>query len=186
MTALHDLSTWWHPAYIEAARSAYPAVTKGHELAVGWKLTSVTGRTHGGYHWPLVDGDHDLPVLHECDDWNGKNRESCPSREGDGFCLVTDAGIASASSGGQRLACSTGHVLVYPADLAEGDERGKWRVPWVVDVDCLDPLASIRGGYVADLSGANLYVADLTGAVANSATVWPVGFAPRAAGVILR
>lgn len=49
MTALHDLSTWWHPAYIEAARSAYPAVTKGHELAVGWKLTSVTGRTHGDH-----------------------------------------------------------------------------------------------------------------------------------------
>jgi uncharacterized protein YjbI with pentapeptide repeats len=132
-------------------------------LAVGWKLTSVTGRTHGDYYWPLVDGDHDLLVLHRATAWDDRNRESCPAIKGDGLCLVTTS-VREASSGGVHLTSSTGHVLVYPADLARSDTDGKYRVPWCIDVDAFDPVAVIRGGMVANLSRADLSRADLSGA----------------------
>jgi hypothetical protein len=155
------MSTWWHPAYCAAARNAYPAVCGGLELAVGWKITRVDGTTYNGYYWPLVNGQFDLPVLHEATAWNHTNFGSCPSVEGDGLCLVTDDGINQASSGGANLASSIGHVVVYAPSLARSDLPGKFRVPWCIDVDCFDPLALIRGGLVAYLAGVNLYGANL-------------------------
>jgi hypothetical protein len=164
MTELYELSTWWHPAYCAAARNAYPGVCGGLELAVGWKLTNVDGTTHGGYYWRQVNGQFDLPVLHEAAGWNPRNTRSCPAKTGDGLCLVTDDGINQASSGGVTLAASIGHVVVYAPDLARSDTPGKFRVPWCIDVDCFDPLALIRGGLVANLAGVNLAGADLSGA----------------------
>jgi uncharacterized protein YjbI with pentapeptide repeats len=164
------LRTWWHPHYLHAARTAYPGITAGHDLAVGWKLTSVTGRTHGGYYWPLVDGDHDQPVFHQATAWDDRNAASCPAAEGDGLCLVTTS-LREASSGGARLTSSTGHVLVYPADLARSDTVGKHRVPWCIDVDTFDPTALIRDGFLANLSWANLSGADLSWANLSGANL---------------
>jgi hypothetical protein len=170
------MSTWWHPTYIAAARNAYPHVCGDEELAVGWKLTHVDGTTHGGYYWRQVNGQFDLPVLHEATAWDHTNFGSCPSVEGDGLCLVTDNGINEASSGGVTLASSIGHVVVYAPTLASSDLPGKFRVPWCIDVDCFDPLALIRGGLVAylagvNLNGANLYRANLDGANLAGATL---------------
>ena len=170
MTAPH-ISTYWHGHYIAAARLAYPAITQGRDLAVGWKITRLDGTTRGGYYWPLVNGDHDLPVLHECDAWVDANRESCPSTEGDGLCFVTTHAYP-ASSGGVPLSRSIGHVVVYAPALARSNEMGKYRAPWVVDVDCFDPVELVRLG----LSGANLSGANLSGAKADVGTRWPSGF----------
>ena len=170
MTA--HISTWWHDAYIAAARTAFPAITDGHELVVGWKLARPDGTTTNGYYWPTVDGDHDLPVLHEATDWDADNRKSCPARDGDGLCLVTTS-AREASSGGIILSEGVGHVLVYPVGLACTDTVGKFRVPWCVDVDCFDPVALIRLGLSgADLSGADLYGADLSGATLSWADLY--------------
>ena len=162
MSDTPHISTYWHAHYIAAARNAFPAITKGHDLAVGWKVTRVDGTTHGRYYWPLVNGDHDLPVLHECGAWNNANPKSCPSAPGDGLCLVTTH-AGPASSGGVRLASSIGHVLVYAPALAHSNEEGKYRAPWVIDVDSFDPVELIRLGLSrADLSRANLSRADLS------------------------
>ena len=164
------LRTWWHPYYLHAARTAFPDITAGHDLAVGWKLTSVTGRTTNDYYWPLVDGDNDLPVLHEATDWDDGNHYSCPLRPGDGLCLVTTS-VCEASSGGLRLSSATGHVLVYPADLVQSDIDGKYRTPWCIDVDAFDPIALIRAGFMADLSGADLSEANLSAANLSGANL---------------
>ena len=205
MTTPH-ISTYWHAHYIDAARLAYPAITANHDLAVGWKITRADGTTHDGYYWPLVNGDHDLPVLHECDAWDARNSRSCPEWPGDGLCLVTTH-AGPASSGGLTLTSSIGHVLVYAPKSARSDEAGKCRAPWVVDVDCFDPVALIRAGLSwanlswANLSGANLSRANLSRANLSGAdlswadlswadlswanlsrakhdgyTVWPAGF----------
>ena len=171
MTTPH-ISTYWHAHYINAARLACPAITADHELAVGWKITRVDGTTRGGYYWPLVNGDHDLPVLHEATDWSARNEGSCPDRPGDGLCLVTTH-AGPASSGGVRLASSIGHVLVFAPALARTNEPGKFRAPWVVDVDCFDPVGVIRLGLSsADLGGADLRGADLGRANLASADLW--------------
>ncbi len=74
---MNPLCTYWHAHYIEAARLAYPDVCADHELTVGWKLTHSDGTTRNGYYWPLVNGDHDLPVLHQATAWNPKNTGAC-------------------------------------------------------------------------------------------------------------
>ena len=199
---------WWTRHYLTAARNAYPDLCANHKLAVGWKLTHPDGTTHAGYYWPLVNAEHDIPVAHVADNWNAHNSGSCPSRPGDGLCLVSSgANVVPASSGGVPLACSVGHVLVWPADIACSDEAGKWRAPWVVDVDCFRPLDLIRAGFMsadlsgadlsgADLSGANLSGANLTGANLSRADLygatltraygaprsWPTNYNPTAAG----
>src|SRR5690606_18715038 len=86
--------------------------------------------------------------------WNPANRSSCPAVEGDGLCVTL--AVRHATSGGVLLTDCIGHVLVYPADLAVGDEDGKLRVPWCVDVDSFSPSALIRKGLCADLRGADL------------------------------
>ena len=199
---------WWTGHYLTAARNAYPDLCATHELAVGWKLTHPDGTTHAGYYWPLVNGEHDIPVAHVADNWDARNSGSCPSRPGDGLCLVeSGANVVPASSGGVPLACSVGHVLVWPVDLARSGEAGKWRAPWVVDVDCFRPLDLIRVGFMsanlawanlagaylagADLAGADLAGANLAGATLSRATLagaygtpasWPTDYNPTAAG----
>ncbi len=158
MSAPH-ISTFWHEQYIYAAQLAYPDECAGHDLAVGWKLTRKDGTTYGGYHWPLVDGDHDLPVLHESWAWDDNNPESCPKVWGDGLCLVTTH-ASPASSGGIFLGAGVGHVLVFPADLARSDVVGKHRAPWVIDVDCFDPIALLPLSG-SDLRGVDLRSSDL-------------------------
>ncbi len=211
-----EFSTYWHEQYILGAQLAYPEVTKGHDLKVGWKVTQVDGTSYGGYYWPIVNGDHDVPVLHEASDWDESNYGSCPETEGDGLCLVTDAGIGAATTGVvESLAHCVGHALVYPTDLARGKTTGKHRVPWAIDVDCFDVVALVRAGAVANLRYANLryanlddanlhganlyganlryanlryvnlYGANLDGADANYATIWPEGFNPNSAGVVM-
>lgn len=153
------LATYWYPQYILGAQLAHPDQTAGQDLAVGWKLTSPTGKTYGGYYWPLVDGDHDEPVLHVATAWDTRNQKSCPAVKGDGLCVALT--VAAAQSGGLRFGASVGHVLVYPKNLARSDTPGKLRVPWVIDVDCFGPCY-LNG---ANLNGANLTGANLTGAV---------------------
>ena len=202
---LNPLCTWWHDHYLHAARTAYPDVCADHNLAVGWKITHVTGTSSHNYYWPLVNGDHDLPVLHEATDWDPKSKSECPSRPGDGLCLIPwDAPVREATSGGVRFAQSIGHVLVYPKALSRGTD-GKRRAPWVMDVDCFDPVwACVAGGaylsranlsgadlsradlYGANLSGANLSRADLSRANADKWTRWPACFDPTTRGVIVR
>ena len=161
---LASMSTWHHADYIAAAVAAHPEKCGGHDLAVGWKITRPDSTTRdGAYRWPVPD-DVGRPVLHEATDWDESNRKSCPRQPGDGLCLVTDDGIAEASSGGISLSVGLGHILVYPADLAAGNEPGKWRVPWCVDVATFMPLDMIRTGFVANLAGANLSGAYLAGA----------------------
>ena len=175
--ALHD---WWTDHYLHAARTAYPDACRGHELAVGWKLTRKDGTTHADYYWPLVNADRDVPVLHVADDWNDTNGGECPSRPGDGLCLIPQRQpIREASSGGVRLVDGIGHVLVYPADLAVGLNH-KRRVPWAIDVDCFDPIEMIRLGGVSPY----LWSADLRGARGGRAATWPTGFDWAAAGVL--
>ena len=207
---MNPLCTYWHDHYINAARIAYPDVCADHELAVGWKLTHSDGTTRNGYYWPLVNGDHDLPVLHQATAWNPKNTDACPSVEGDGLCLIPwDAPVREATSGGASFASGTAHVLVYAPKLSKG-EPGKRRVLWVVDVDCFKPLplavlsganlswadlsgANLSGANLsranlsrADLSWANLSRADLSWAVFDQWTRWPAGFDPIKAGAVKR
>ena len=165
---MSELYEWWNAHYITAAQTAFPVVTAGHDLAVGWKLTHTDGTTHGGYYWPLVNGDHDLPVLHQASAWTPNNGASCPSKPGDGLCLIPQGQpVSEATSGGCRFASAIGHVLVYPADLAKGVAHKK-RAPWVIDVDCFRPVDALallaRYASGAYLHGANLSGADLTGA----------------------
>lgn len=192
--ALDEMCSYWYPAYIAAAKVAFPSVTANHKLDVGWKLTKTDGTSHNGYYWPLVNGSHDLPVLHEATNWSTSNRGSCPDRPGDGLCLITKpAGVRHSTSGVVRsLGNATLHILVYPTDLARGGESGKQRSPWVIDVDSCEPSEILRAGFVvnlsvANLSRANLYRAnlsraDLFGAVgvkaaySNTYTRWPAGF----------
>lgn len=159
------LYEYWNDAYIGAARVAYPAVTRKHDLAVGWKLTRKDGTAYRGYCWPLVNGDHDLPVLHKATNWNPHNKDGCPSRPGDGLCLVPQGQpVRAAGSGGMLLMEGIGHVLVYPTDLVRGGFDKK-RSPWVIDVDCFDLGELIRGGGVRDwLRGATLCYANLVNA----------------------
>ena len=168
MTA--PLYTWWNDHYLHAARTAYPDICADHQLAVGWKLTDVDGTTFGGYYWPLVNGFHDMPVLHVADAWDDRHLGECPSRPGDGLCLIPQGqSIREAFSGGVRVPAATGHVLVYPAVTSAGSES-KRRAPWAIDVDCFDLAEMIRLGgvspylYGADLRGAHLHRANLTGA----------------------
>ena len=129
---------WWTGHYLTAARNAYPDLCATHELAVGWKLTHPDGTTHAGYYWPLVNGDHDIPVAHVADNWNNSNKGSCPSRPGDGLCLVE----SGASSRHHRVAsrwqvppgmCWCGRwTLPARARLASGGRRGWWM--WIVSV----------------------------------------------------
>ena len=192
MTSEQPLYTYWNDHYLAAARLAFPDICGEHELAVGFKLTNVDGTTHGGYYWPLVNGDHDLPVLHRATDWLTSNDRPCPSRPGDGLCLVPQGWpIREAFSGGARVGSSIGHVLVYPVALSKGVPE-KRRVPWCIDVDCFDLQAMIRAGgvpgflsganlseanlseanlYGANLYGANLYGADLSGANLSGANL---------------
>jgi hypothetical protein len=152
--------------HIDKARPLVPGdYTSG--LAVGWKITHTDGTTRGAgrpdYFWGLV-GPHQSAVLHVSDNWDADHRGSCPSRPGDGLCVATS--ISKVGSGGVPLASCIGHVLVYPADLARSDEPGKFRAPWVVQVESFDvlrvlALANLRG---ADLRGANLRGANLRGA----------------------
>ena len=173
-----SLATYWHAHYLHAAHLAYPGVCRGHDLAVGWKVTNLDGISSRDYYWPQVNAWHDIPVLHVADDWDNGNYESCPKREGDGLCLVTDDGIGEATSGNvTSLAACILHVLVYPVDLARSDVRGKWRVPWAIDVDTGDLPALIRDGFVANLRRANLRSADLRranlrGADLRGANLW--------------
>jgi hypothetical protein len=163
------ISTYWHEAYVEAARAAYPGACGDHDLAVGWKLTNKDGTTHDGYFWPLVNGDHDLPVLHVAGDWCDDNGGSCPSMPGDGLCLVTTS-IAEASSGGISLVSGVGHVLVFAPALARSDTTGKFRVPFCIDVDAFDPVMMVHLGLsTANLSGAHLPRALLSGAKLSGA-----------------
>src|SRR5690606_19083261 len=121
------------------------------------------GTTHAGYFWPLVNRNHwdrTPPVLHEATAWNPANRSSRPTVEGDGLCVTL--AVRHATSGGVPLTDCIGHVLVYPADLAVGEEDDdKLRVPWCVDVDSFSPLALIREGLCANLRGADLRSANL-------------------------
>ena len=160
------LYTWWTDHYIAAAQAAYPETCADNELAVGWKITAPNGTTRSGaYYWPLVNGDHDAPVLHTATAWDATNLSSCPAAPGDGLCLITQGvNIREATSGGARFTECVGHVLVYPAALALGSSD-KLRVPWCVAVDAFSPLEMIRlGGVSAYLSGADLSGADLSGA----------------------
>ena len=197
---MNPLCTYWHAHYLHAARTAYPDVCANLELSIGWKLTNVDGTTRNGYYWPLVNGNHDLPVLHQATNWDTHNTAPCPSVEGDGLCLIPwDGPIREATSGGARFDGSAAHVLVYPTTRAKG-HGGKKRAPWVIDVDCFQPLplanlygANLYGANLsgADLSGANLYGAVLYGAVLSGATasmwtVWPNGFNATARGVVTR
>ena len=165
------LATWWHPQYIAAARDSFPDVCGDLELAVGFKLTSPSGKSYNNYYWPLVDGDHDEPRLHKATAWNPKNSESCPRAVGDGLCVATT--INAAQSGGARFSTSTGHVLVYPKALAKSDTAGKLRVPWCVDVDCFTAQELILAGCLgsADLGSADLRYADLRSADLRSANL---------------
>ncbi|HKZ20336.1 MAG TPA: pentapeptide repeat-containing protein [Acidimicrobiia bacterium] len=176
---------YWNDHYISAAQVAYPSVTKAHDLRVGWKISSVTGMTHNGYYWPTVDGNHDVPVLHEASSWDHKNGGSCPAREGDGLCLIPqeDGAFSACTSGGVQFHRSIGHVLVYPHDLAKWDEPGKVRAPWVVQVDVFEPMVMLLNGFIdsanlgyadlgyADLGYANLGYADLGYANLGSANL---------------
>ena len=161
------LSTYWHEAYITAARAAFPEITAVRKLGVGWKLTRKDGTTTNDYRWPIVDGYRNPPRLHKspkpdiASGWAEHNPGSCPWWKGDGFCLVTTH-AAPASSGGIKLTEGVGHVLVYPVDLARSDEPGKFRVPWCVDVDCFNPIEMIRLGCNVSLTWAGLTRADLT------------------------
>ena len=170
------MATWWHFHYLKAARDSYPDICADHELAVGFKLTSPTGKSFGGYYWPLVDGDHDEPRLHVADAWDERNTGSCPSAPGDGLCVATT--IKAAQSGGARFGSSAGHVLVYPRALAVSDTDGKWRAPWVIDVDCFTAEELVRArclGFAdlgsADLGSANLGSANLRFANLGSANL---------------
>jgi len=170
---MSELYEYWNAHYLAAARTAFPEITGRHKLAVGWKLTNLDGTTHGGYYWPLVNGDHDLPVLHQADNWKPTNLESCPSQPGDGLCLIPQGQpVREAMSGGCRFTSAIGHVLVYPTGLSLGS-LDKKRAPWVIDVDCFKPAEALamlakftKGANLsgADLSRANLYRADLSGA----------------------
>jgi hypothetical protein len=189
------LHTWWNAHYIAAAQAAYPETCEHYELAVGWKITATNGTTRNGdYYWRMVNGDHDEPVLHTASAWQPKNRDSCPSKPGDGLCLIPQGvAIREATSGGARFTDCIGHVLVYPSALAAG-APGKLRVPWCVSVDAFSPLEMIRlggvspylsGAYLsgADLAGANLSGAYLSGANLSGAnhdkyTRWPAGYTP--------
>jgi len=163
------LATWWHAQYIAAARDSFPDICGDLELAVGFKLTSPSGKSYNNYYWPLVDGLYDEPRLHEATAWNPKNSESCPRAVGDGLCVATT--INAAQSGGARFSTSAGHVLVYPATLAMSDTDGKWRVPWCVDVDCFTAQELIVAGCLgsADLGSADLRYANLRSANLGSA-----------------
>jgi len=161
---------------LKAARDSYPDSCADHALSVGFKLTSPTGKSHGGYYWPLVDGDHDEPRLHVAEAWYPKNRGSCPKWPGDGLCVATT--INGAQSGGARFGASAGHVLVYPRALAVSDTDGKWRAPWVIDVDCFTAEELVRArclGFAdlgsADLGSANLGSANLGSANLGSANL---------------
>ena len=182
---MNPLCTYWHDHYIHAARTAYPDVCGNLELAVGWKLTHADGTTRNGYYWPLVNGDHDLPVLHQATAWIDNNTDPCPDREGDGLCLIPwDGALREATSGGASFTSGTAHVLVYPKKLARG-HGDKMRAPFVVDVDCFVPLplalksgaylygANLSGAVLsgANLSGANLSGADLSGADLSGAVL---------------
>jgi len=182
---MSELYEYWNAHYIAAAQAAFPEITGRHKLAVGWKLTNLDGTTHGGYYWPLVNGDHDLPVLHQADNWKPTNLESCPSQPGDGLCLIPQGQpVREATSGGCRFTSAIGHVLVYPTGLSLGS-LDKKRAPWVIDVDCFKPAealamlakftkwADLSGADLsgANLSGANLYGANLSGANLSEANL---------------
>ena len=160
--------------YINAARTAYPSYCENEYLAVGWKITHTDGTSSRGYHWPQVTAGQDFPVLHVADAWDETNMGACPRSVGDGFCLVPQCeGVTDVTSGGARLASCVGHVLVYPLYWARGggDKGGgaKRRVPWVIDVDCVDVLLAIRKGFLPDLKGADLNSAELSSADLRSA-----------------
>ena len=184
MSADRPLYEWWNDHYIAAARLAYPHETHGHQLAVGFKITHPNCTSHGGYYWGLVNGDHDVPQMHHVIPklWDGENTDSCPSRDGDGFCLVPQGQpIREATSGGVSLTNCVGHVLVYAVDLAVGRDDKK-RTPWVIQVDAFSPVNLIQLGGVspylyganlsrANLSRANLYGANLYGANLSGANL---------------
>jgi hypothetical protein len=155
------MTTYWHHHYKDAARQ-FP-ITEGHaDLSVGFKITNIDGTTHGGYYWRQVNALHDEPILHKASAWDPTNHGSCPRAPGDGLCVALS--ISAATSGGVKLTECIGHVLVYSPTVAQADDPGKLRVPWVIDVDCFNVIEVVRGGFVADLRNADLRDADLRNA----------------------
>jgi hypothetical protein len=129
-----------------------------------WKITHVDGTTHGGYRWPLPM-DHHKPVLVKATHVDRTNTDACPTREGDGLCVVRTGIARHVTSGGIDLACCIGLDMRIRSEWILGSEEDeKLRVERVEALGLFRPLEIIRTGAITDLWGADLWGADLRGA----------------------
>ncbi|MGB1224864.1 MAG: hypothetical protein ACPHCN_12070, partial [Mycobacterium sp.] len=109
----------------------------------GWKLTNVDGTTHGGYRWPLPMPGETVTVA--ATNINHNNTGACPSREGDGLCVVREGIIRHVTSGGQRIGSAIGLDLRWDkADELGNEADEKIRVAKVEVVGLFDPVQAIE------------------------------------------
>ena len=132
-------------------------ITESRTLPEGfdaWAIKSTRPdlTTKHGYRWPFPGSSTGRFEL------DAENRSSCPRREGDGLCVALDwRGMASGGFSARTLL-----LVAYRTVEAVSDEAGKLRVPEVFVVGLLDGEALLKDAKNANLSGANLYGADLS------------------------
>ena len=142
-------------------RESNPAVWAGFEAPEGhelvWKVVRPDGRTFGDFRWPFKGVVKASARAIEKD-----NTGPCPSRAGDGLCLAKT--WAGAASGG--IPAVTGLAIAYRKADVLGSSADKLRVKacHVLGVLDLQRLIRERRAEKANLSGANLSRADLSGA----------------------
>ena len=159
------------------ARLDLPADCTGEELILGWRSINPDGTSRDGYRWP------------DPGNWTPKENADRADVACSHGLHVARTWAGASSTGSIRDALL---VAYRPTDVAHVDAH-KVRVDQAVVLARFDPVALIRAGWMAganlggaDLGGADLWGASLRGASANRLTVWPGGFDPIAAGVIVR
>jgi hypothetical protein len=137
----------------------------GVECRLLVRSPTVDGRSRDGFRWPSPGG------------WT-------PTVDADPSDNVCSYGLHACGAGGLGSGLGfgsgrVGQIIAVPVDsIVHDDTKVRFGRAYVLGL--FDLPALIRAGLFAgaDLTGANLSWADLTGAVWGESTVWPKGFTP--------